>query len=100
MKASEPLNVSVCELKKDPGFYNHKLIEVTGFVSQGFENFTLFDPTCSDWPDTWLEYGGTRPRGKRERYMVVVSRPYWLSFYAKDPAKVAWVVLAAFKSCG
>jgi hypothetical protein len=34
-------------------------------------------------------------------YAVVVSRPYWLSFYAKDPQKVAWVVIAAYESsCG
>ena len=34
------------------------------------------------------------------RYMVVVSRPYWLSFYAKDPRRVAWIPLAVFEiSC-
>lgn len=33
--------------------------------------------------------------------MVVVSRPYWLSYYAKDPKRVSWVVLAAYESgCG
>jgi hypothetical protein len=285
-KPETALKVSPCQLKKDPAFYNHKLVEVTAFISRGFENFTLFDPTCSEWPDTWLEYGGLaasgtmyccgdtaertrpkplvvenipitlvdderfrlfdkllhrppdsvvratiagrffsgekikypareawggyghmgcctllaieqivsvephtsteldygfetdqpnldklacgnytfltelrasenilkaqaaadsaqadwaftdpqrvgterlanllkidpnsiklkltgkrqgrvfydwQPKGKREHYMVVVSRPYWLSFYAKDPTKVAWVVLAAFKACG
>jgi hypothetical protein len=31
------------------------------------------------------------------KYKVVVSRPYWLSFYAKDPGKVTWVVLAAYE---
>ena len=24
-------------------------------------------------------------------FLILVSRPYWLSFYAKDPARVAWV---------
>src|SRR5262249_49124488 len=39
--------------------------------------------------------------GKRETYMVVVSRPYLLSFYARDPNRVAWVVAAAYlSSCG
>jgi len=33
-------------------------------------------------------------------YMVVVSRPYWLSFYARDPKRVAWVIAAAYESCG
>jgi ferredoxin-thioredoxin reductase catalytic subunit len=63
VKAEKRLKVSPCELKKDPGLYNHKLVEVTGFVSHGFENFTLFDPTCPEWPDTWLEYGGTAASG-------------------------------------
>lgn len=33
--------------------------------------------------------------------MVVVTRPYLLSFYAKDPTRVAWTMLAAYESpCG
>jgi hypothetical protein len=54
----EPVKVTLCELKKNPTAYNHKLIEVTEFVSYGFEHFALFDPNCSEWPDVWLEYGG------------------------------------------
>jgi hypothetical protein len=38
-----------------------------------------------------------RNEAKGTKYKVVVSRPYWLSFYAKDPSKVAWVVLAAYE---
>jgi hypothetical protein len=33
-----------------------------------------------------------------ETYMAVVSRPYWLSFFAHDPKRVAWVVTAAYVS--
>lgn len=51
--------VTVCQLKSDPAAYNHRLVEVTSFVSHGFEDFGLFDPTCPSWPDVWLEYGGT-----------------------------------------
>jgi hypothetical protein len=29
---------------------------------------------------------------KKAKYMVIVNRPYWLTFYAKDPRKIAWVV--------
>jgi hypothetical protein len=36
--------------------------------------------------------------GKRQSYTVVVNRPYWLSFYAKDPQKLAWVVMAIYES--
>ena len=59
----QPESVSVCQLKNDPPAYNHKLIEVTAFVSHDFEDFTVFDPTCSSWPDVWLEYGGTSKSG-------------------------------------
>ena len=38
---------------------------------------------------------------KTEKYMVVVSRPYLLSYYAENPERVAWVVVAAYvSSCG
>jgi hypothetical protein len=36
---------------------------------------------------------------KRARYVVVVSRPYWLSFYSQDANKVAWVVIATDAVC-
>jgi hypothetical protein len=39
-----------------------------------------------------------RPNEKADPYMVVVSRPYWLSFYARDAKRVAWVVAAAYLS--
>jgi hypothetical protein len=42
-----------------------------------------------------------KPKGKEASYMIVISRPYLLSFYAKDPKMVAWVVMAAYESsCG
>jgi hypothetical protein len=59
----EPTKVTVCQLKNDPAAYNHKLVQVTGFISRGFEDFTLFDPTCSSWDHIWLEYGGTAVSG-------------------------------------
>jgi hypothetical protein len=57
-KCEEPEKVTVCQLKNDPPNYNHKLVEVEGFVSSDFEDFTLFDPTCRSHLDVWLEYGG------------------------------------------
>jgi hypothetical protein len=59
----QPATVTVCQLKSDPAAYNHKLVEVTGFVSHAFEDFTIFDPTCSSWPAVWLEYGGKAKSG-------------------------------------
>lgn len=57
-KCEEPEKVTVCQLKNNPPAYNHKLVEVEGFVSSDFEDFTLFDPTCRSNLDVWLEYGG------------------------------------------
>src|ERR1700683_752101 len=58
-RGQEPEKVDPCQLDKDPARYNHNLIEVTGFVSRGFEDFGMFDPSCAAWPYIWLEYGGT-----------------------------------------
>jgi len=63
LRSQEPLRVTPCELKGSPAEYNHKLVEVTGFVSHGFEDFGLFDPSCPSWPYVWLEYGGTEKSG-------------------------------------
>ena len=62
-KPEQAEKITICELKSDPGKFNHKLIEVTGFVSHGFEDFALFDPNCPAWPAVWLEYGGTNVSG-------------------------------------
>ena len=35
------------------------------------------------------------------RYVIVVSRPYWLSFYSSDPKRIAWMPIAVYQlSCG
>ena len=62
-EAEVPVKVTVCQLKNDPSSYNHKLVEIVGFVSHAFEDFSLFDPSCSEWPAIWLEYGGTSKSG-------------------------------------
>jgi hypothetical protein len=54
-----PVKATVCELKSQPAAYEHKLVEVTGFVmTGGREDFDLFDPACPEWPDVDLEEGG------------------------------------------
>ena len=63
--SSERIKISYCELKKNPAAYDHKLIEVTGFISKGFEDFTLFDPACSSYPEVWLEYGAMAKSGTK-----------------------------------
>ena len=59
----QPLIVTACELKANPVAYNHKLVEVTSFVSYGFADFTLFDPSCPGSQEVWLEYAGTLSSG-------------------------------------
>jgi hypothetical protein len=59
----EPEKVAICQLLNDPAAYNHKLVEVTGFFSHGFENSTVSDPGCESRNGVWLEYGGTSATG-------------------------------------
>lgn len=58
-----PEKITACQLKNDPAAYRHKLVEIEGFVSHGFEDFTFFDPNCPYSPMIWLEYGGTAASG-------------------------------------
>jgi hypothetical protein len=56
-----PVKVSLPQLAADPAAYNQKLIQVTAFVSHGFEDFAIFDPalaTPNPGFSVWLEYGG------------------------------------------
>ena len=70
----QPEKLSACQLKNDPAAYNHKLVEVTGFVSHDFEDFTIFDPTCPSWPAIWLEYGGKAKSGTMYCCVVTADR--------------------------
>jgi hypothetical protein len=58
--AEEPIKVSVCQLLEEPSRYNHRLIEINGAVSRGFEDFTLSDRRCKSRDTIWLELGGTQ----------------------------------------
>src|SRR5260370_36294528 len=59
----ESQKVTICQLQKNPDAYNQKLVEVVGFVSHDFEDFSLFDPECPSRYDVWLEYGGVAASG-------------------------------------
>jgi len=39
-----------------------------------------------------------RPKKDGDYYVVIVTRPYVLSFYAKNPNRVTWVVRAAYEA--
>jgi hypothetical protein len=54
--ASRPLLVS--DLTANPDKYDRRYVEVSAFISHGFEDFTLFDPLGSDDTRVWGEYGG------------------------------------------
>lgn len=56
--AEEGVRVGVCELAREAGRFEGKLVEVTGFVSRGFEEFVLWAPECGEEGQIWLEYGG------------------------------------------
>lgn len=57
------LKTSVCDLAKDPAAFNQKLVEITGFVSRGFEDSFLFDPSCTERFSIWVEIGGKTRTG-------------------------------------
>lgn len=55
----QPRQVTYCELSKDPAAYNHALVRLTAFVTHGFEDFHLADPTCpTQGFSVWVMYGG------------------------------------------
>jgi hypothetical protein len=55
----QPRQVTYCELSKDPATYNHELVRLTAFVTHGFEDFHLADPTCpTQGFSVWVMYGG------------------------------------------
>lgn len=55
----QPKQVTYCELSKDPAAYNHELVQLTAFVTHGFEDFHLADPTCATQGfSVWVMYGG------------------------------------------
>jgi hypothetical protein len=56
-------DVSVCDLKNDPAKYNHSLVKISGYFSRGFEDSTLYDPTCKTRQWIWVELGGRRSIG-------------------------------------
>jgi hypothetical protein len=62
-RAEDPKQVSVCQLKDKPAAFNHQLVELSAFITHGFEDFELFDPACPDYPPIWLEYGGSISSG-------------------------------------
>ena len=57
---SKPQEVSLCDLLKNPKKYDHAKLLLRGAISSEFEDFTIFDKSCTwpDWPGIWLMFGG------------------------------------------
>ncbi|MBS1796473.1 MAG: hypothetical protein JSS81_21665 [Acidobacteria bacterium] len=68
--AETPVRTTVCAIMRDPGAFDKKLVEVTGLVSHGFEDFSLIDPDCEaiskkqSLADIWVEYAKWQMPGK------------------------------------
>jgi hypothetical protein len=57
---SDLRQATYCDLSKDPAAYNHQLVRLTAFVTHGFEDFQIAEPTCPTQDfQIWLMYGGT-----------------------------------------
>jgi hypothetical protein len=51
--------VTYCQLSRDPAAHNHELVRLTAFVTHGFEDFHLTDPSCATQGfSVWVMYGG------------------------------------------
>jgi hypothetical protein len=72
--ATEPEDVSICQLLKDPGKYNQKLVKVTAFFSLGFEDAGVYDLQCDSRFGIWYDFGGTSSTGTMYCCGVVPSR--------------------------
>jgi len=67
--------VTICRLAADPAKYNQKLVNVTAFLSLGFEESFLFDPSCpSSRFNIWYDFGGKKSTGTMYCCNVVPSR--------------------------
>ena len=54
-----PAVAPLCDVLANPGGFDHKLVQVSGEVSRGFEDFMLSDTSCKSKNLMWLEIGGT-----------------------------------------
>lgn len=62
--AEVPVKATVCQLLADRKAWDHKLVEVSGFASHGFEDSGFSDPECSGSRfELWMEYGGKESTG-------------------------------------
>jgi hypothetical protein len=91
-KAETPEKVNVCQLVADRKAWDHKLVEVTGFASHGFEDSSFSDPTCNFvFENIWMEYGGKRRTGT----MSTVSN---LSRERSEPANVEGIAVSLLEN--
>ena len=75
----KPLETTICELSGHPNRFDGELIQVRGYVTRGFEDFTLHDsplPFASSCKARiWLELGGDG-KGPRNYMVVDTARLY------------------------
>jgi hypothetical protein len=53
-----PSKVTVCDLLDHRKEWDHKLVQLSGFASHGFEDSNFSDPACGRYGGLWMEYGG------------------------------------------
>jgi hypothetical protein len=67
--SEEIVQTTVCQVVANPPAFDHRLIELTGEASEGFENFSLSNKVCrrrkNNLTSIWLEYGGRRKSGAK-----------------------------------
>jgi len=81
-RCQQPEKSTLCDMKDNPLHYNKKLVEVEGFVSYDFEDFSISTPEGPYTPAIWLEYGGKHKSGtitavaatQNERVRMLVTK--------------------------
>lgn len=68
-QCEEIVKTDVCQVVANPSAFDHKLVELTGYASEGMEEFVLSTRGCRKTKDNmtgiWLEYGGRRKSGTK-----------------------------------
>lgn len=58
------VKTNACDLLTRRNEFDKQMVELTTFVRNGFEDFSLYDPTCPvEFQNIWIDYGGKRRTG-------------------------------------
>jgi hypothetical protein len=88
------------ELQPESGAFDNPDHVVSEFLSAKGKSSDSLESTVTRKAPGRIVYEVKDSKSKA-KYMVVLSKPFWLTFYAHDLNHIAWIPVAAYKvSCG